>query len=106
MTTAAIREPMLKLPQPGQKVRWRNPEQARACGWEEVFGPGPFVVIRTVDHSTNGLATGLVLDTAIGEREIHEVWMDLADEAESSAGSGRPMPVPSAIDTFVLPQRR
>ena len=57
-------EPMPGLARPGQKVRWRNPGEARACGWEALFGPGPFVVVRIVDHSAHGLATGLVLRTA------------------------------------------
>jgi hypothetical protein len=85
MKTATTPEPMPRLAQPGQKVCWRNPGQARACGWEAVFGPGPFVVVRSVDHSEYGLATGLVLRTAIGEREIYEVWMTPADEAKGES---------------------
>src|SRR5689334_20507885 len=81
MTTTAKRTAMPELPWPGQKVRWRNPDQARAWGWEAVFGPGPFVVARTVDHSAAGMASGLVLHTAVGEQEIHEVWLALAEEA-------------------------
>jgi len=87
MTKAATHKPMPGLAWPGQKVRWRDPGQARAYGWEALFGPGPFVVVRIVDHSTYGLATGLVLRTAIGEQEIPEVWMTLTDEA---AGEGVP----------------
>jgi hypothetical protein len=33
---------MPELPRPGQKVRWRNPLDARRRGWEDVFGTGPF----------------------------------------------------------------
>ena len=106
MKTTPAPKLMPELPRPGQKVRWRNPGEARACGWEALFGPGPFVVVRTVDHSAHGLATGLVLRTAIGEREIHEVWMALADEAGCGAGSARAVPMPSAICASALPQRR
>jgi hypothetical protein len=78
---------MLELPRPGQKVKWRNPEQARACGWEAVFGPGPYAVVRIVDHSGHGLAAGLVVRTALGEQEISEVWLALADEPASDSGT-------------------
>jgi hypothetical protein len=78
---------MPELPRPGQKVRWRNPAQARACGWEAVFGPGPYAVLRTVDHRASGLAAGLVLRTALGEREVSEVWLALDDEPEGG-GTG------------------
>ena len=89
MTKAPLPEPMLSLPLPGQKVRWRNPEFARACGWEAVFGPTPFAVVGIVDHSEHGLATGLVLRTAFGDHEISEVWLALADESENVTGSCR-----------------
>jgi hypothetical protein len=78
---------MPALPRPGQKVRWRDPQHARACGWEDVFGPGPFAVVRLVDHSDHGLATGLILHTRLGEQEISEVWLALADESENATGS-------------------
>jgi hypothetical protein len=80
---------MTELPWPGQKVAWRNPDQARAWGWEAVFGHGPFVVARTVDHSADGMVAGLVLRTAVGEQEIHEVWLALTDEAAGGAGGGK-----------------
>ncbi len=80
---------MPELPQAGQEVRWRNPEQARACGWEAVFGPGPFLVVRTVDHSRHRLAAGLILRTAIGEQEISEVWLALADDPDGGGGPPR-----------------
>jgi len=81
MKTAPISKPMRSLPRPVQKVRWRNPELARACGWEDVFGPGPFAVIRIKDNSAHGLAMSFILQTELGEQEISEVW--LADESES-----------------------
>jgi hypothetical protein len=84
---------MPELPQPGQKVCWRNPAQARACGWEAVFGPGPYAVVRSVDHSAHRLATGLVLRTALGEQELSELWLALADEPEGDGGTGRAGPV-------------
>jgi hypothetical protein len=85
MTTAAKKRARPALPWPGWKVRWRNPEQARTCGWQDVFGPGPFTVVGIVDHSDQGLARGLVLHTELGEREICEVWLALADEPEDGA---------------------
>jgi len=89
MSPAATMTAMPALPRPGQNVRWRNPTQARACGWEAVFGPGPYAVLRTVDHSAHHLAAGLVLRTACGEREISEVWLALADEPEGRGGPPR-----------------
>jgi hypothetical protein len=80
MNTAASLNRLPELPQPGQKVCWRDPRQAQACGWEAVFGPAPFEIVRAVDHSAHGLATGLVLRTALGEQEISEVWLVLAEE--------------------------
>ena len=87
MSPLATMTAMPELPRPGQKVRWRNPTQARACGWEAVFGPGPYAVLRTVDHSASGLAAGLVVRTALGEREVSEVWLALAEEPEGG-GTG------------------
>jgi hypothetical protein len=80
------------LPRPGQKVRWRNPQEARACGWEDVFGPGPFAVARIVDNSAYGLAAGLILRTELGEREFPEVWLALAEEPDNG------VPSPGAVD--------
>ena len=55
-----------------------------------MFGPGPYAVVRTVDHSAHHLAAGLVLRTACGEREISEVWLALAEEP--GGGARRPVP--------------
>jgi hypothetical protein len=79
MTMAPILQLMPELPRPGQKVRWRDPGCARASGLEKVFGPGPFEVVRMVDKSNQGLALGLVLRTKMGEWEVSEVWLALAD---------------------------
>jgi len=92
MTTAATQEPMPGLAQPGQKVRWRNLGQARAWGWEAVFGPGPFEVVQIVDHSKHGLAKGLVLPTLVGKHEVPEVWLAAAD-----APDGRPASNPATV---------
>jgi hypothetical protein len=91
--TPATPEPTPERPRPGWKVRWRNPQEARACGWEALFGPGPFAVVRIVDHSAYGLAAGLILRTEHGEREISEVWLALAEEPVGGArGPRRPQP--------------
>ncbi len=88
MTATATATAMPDRPRPGQQVCWRDPEQARAWGWEAAFGPGPFVVVRTVDHRRHRLATGLVLRTALGEQEISEVWLALAEEPEGGGTGG------------------
>jgi hypothetical protein len=104
MTPTAMMTAMPGLARPGQKVRWRNPEQARACGWEAIFGHGPYPVVRTVDHSAHRLAAGLVLRTAMGEHEIPEVWLALADEA--GGGTGSAVPVAATAGGLALPQGR
>jgi hypothetical protein len=86
MTTPAPKT-MPQLPQPGQKVRWRNRRRARASGWEELFGPGPYKVVGLVDRSGRGLAANLVVRTRIGEREIPEVWLALADGPANATGT-------------------
>ena len=86
MTTPTIPEPMPELPRPGQKVRWRNPHEARAWGWGDLFGPGPFEVVGIVDNSECGLAASIVLRTRIGKREIPEVWLALAEEPVGGGG--------------------
>jgi hypothetical protein len=89
MTTTSFCERMPELPRAGQQVRWRDPTQARDWGWEAVFGPGPFTVVGLVNHSGHGLATGLILRTAVGDREISEVWLALAEEPVHGTGGGR-----------------
>jgi len=71
--------PMPRLPHPGQRVRWRHPEQLRWLGWEEAYGHGPFEVVGLVDHAALDIPSGVVLKTRRGEREINEVWLELAD---------------------------
>lgn len=88
MTPPPAPKLMPELPRPGQKVRWRNPQDARRCGWEAVFGPGPFRVLGLKDRTNQGLAAGIVLQTDLGEQEISEVWLALADEPENGT-SGR-----------------
>jgi hypothetical protein len=80
---------MPELPRPGQKVRWRHPQDARRYGWEAVFGPGPFRVLGLKDRTDQGLAAGIVLRTDLGEQEISEIWLALADEPENgTSGQG------------------
>jgi hypothetical protein len=99
-----MRNRLPTLSRPGGRVRWRNPEQARAYGWEAVFGPSPFVVVRLVDHSAHGLATGLVLRTGVGEQEIPEVWLAPAEEPEDAAG-GEPEPLIIRSNAAPAPRR-
>ena len=66
------------LPTPAHKVRWRDPRHARALGWEDAYGPGPFEVVRVVDKGRYGLPAGVILKTQLGEREINEVWLALS----------------------------
>jgi hypothetical protein len=68
-----------ELPRPGQRVRWRNPRDARAWGWAGLFGPGPFEVVRAVARADPALAADVVVRTRLGERAIPEVWLALAD---------------------------
>jgi len=56
-------------------VRWRNLRHAQALGWANLLGPGPFVVVDTVDRSSQDLPTGILLSAALGTREINEVWL-------------------------------
>lgn len=78
---AQIPKPLPKLPRPGQKVRWLFPQSARAWGWEDVLGTGPFDVVGIVDKTGHGLAAGVIVQTSLGEREIPEIWLALADES-------------------------
>jgi hypothetical protein len=80
MSTPPVSEALRELPRPSRQARWWDPCRARAWGWEAVFGPGPFEVVRLVDRSDQGLGTGVVVRTGLGEREISAVWLALADE--------------------------
>jgi hypothetical protein len=71
---------MPELPRPGQKVRWRDSRHARAIGWLDAYGPGPFEVVGVVDKSSLGIPVAVVVKTDLGEREINVVW--LAAEGE------------------------
>ena len=53
----------MPTPQPSQKVQWRHLRHARALGWVDALGLGPFEVVRVVDKSHQGLPHGLVLQT-------------------------------------------
>ena len=75
---------MPELPRPGQKVRWRDAAQALRFGWQDVYGAGPFRVVGLVDHGDQAFPTGLLLHTELGEREICELWLALADEPACS----------------------
>jgi hypothetical protein len=83
---------MPTLPRAGQKVRWRDPQNARASGWEDVFGSGPFEVVRMVDNHDRGLATGIVLRTNLGDWEISEVWLAVADPTPKRHDAWRKAP--------------
>jgi len=97
MSPTATMTAMPELPRPGQKVRWRNLAHARACGWVGVFGAGPFVLVRLVDHSAHRLAAGLILRTAIGETEIPEVWLALADKRAGRSRKAAPVGTPGSL---------
>lgn len=79
MTNQPYPKPMSRLPQTGQHVRWRNPEQLRWTGWVDAFGAGPFEVVGLVDHSAQDIPAGLLLRTRRGEREINQVWLELTE---------------------------
>jgi hypothetical protein len=78
-TGLAFPLPMPELPCPGQKVRWRDGRHARAIGWLEAYGPGPFEVVGVVDKSHLDIPTAVVVRTALGDREINEVWLAAED---------------------------
>jgi hypothetical protein len=85
MTTPSIPGRMPERPRVSAKVRWRDPGNARAWGWVDLFGPGPFELVGVVDRSGHGLAASLVLRTGLGDREIPEVWLALADEPQAGS---------------------
>jgi hypothetical protein len=72
---AAFPLPMPDLPRPGQKVRWRSLRHARAIGWLDAYGHGPFEVVAVVDKSHLGISVAVVVRTNLGEREINVVWL-------------------------------
>ncbi len=91
---------MPELPHPGQKVRCRDFRNAHRSGWVDLFGPGPFEVVRIVDKSDRGLAADLVVQTRLGGKVIPEVWLELADGEEI----GGPGPTSNgSISLGVLP---
>jgi hypothetical protein len=87
MATPALPERPPPFARPGQQVRWREPLHARAWGWEAIFGPGPFEVVRVVDKCDHGLGPDLVLRTDLGEREIPEVWLAPAEGPAEDTGA-------------------
>lgn len=84
MIAAPMPPPMPRLPCTGEKVCWRNLNDARAQCWEAVFGPGPFEVVRVVDKTGYGLPAGFIVETNLGNWEINEVWLKLAEDQSSS----------------------
>src|SRR5271166_3818649 len=100
MTMKRIK-PMPELPRPGQKVHWRDPQDARTSGWEDIFGPGPFEVVRTVDKSHQDLLAGIVLRTELGECEINEIWLALAD-APRNGKSNRKQVVGRILESLAI----
>jgi hypothetical protein len=92
MKTAPLPTRMPTLPRPGQRVRWRQPRRARAWSWARLYGSGPFEVVCITDHSSQGLAAGVVVRTKIGEAEISEVWLALADEPGAVPEQSTPPP--------------
>jgi hypothetical protein len=68
-------------------LRWRNAGQARTLSWQDVFGACPFPVMDIVDDGDRAFPMGLLLDTELGEREISEVWLELADESGEGVSS-------------------
>jgi hypothetical protein len=82
--------PMPELARPGQKVRWRCPRHARAIGWLDAHGPGPFEVVGLVDKSHQGIPPAVVVRTGLGEREINAVWLAAEGGEEARQGPLRP----------------
>ena len=48
----------------------------------DAYGPGPFEVVRVVDHNDRELPAGLILRTQVGEQEVSEIWLTLVDESD------------------------
>jgi hypothetical protein len=77
---------MPQLPQPGQLVCWRNPRHAHALGWTNAYGPGPFVAVGTVDKSHQGIPAAVIVETKLGEKEVNQVWLELAGGRAGEGG--------------------
>lgn len=90
---------MPRLPEPGEWVRWRNPRHAHSQWWDESYGPGPFKVVRVVDHSAEDLPAGVLMETRLGVREVNEVWLALVSPANAGA---QPEPSRSAPSLRIL----
>ena len=45
----------------------------------EKLGPAVLDRVRVVDHAPQDIPHGIILQTRLGEREINEVWLELAD---------------------------
>lgn len=86
MDTVFSSHRMRELAWRGCLVRWRDPRHAQCLGWDEWYGPGPFEVVRVVDHTAEDLPPGLVLKTRLGEREVNSVWFVPAGEQAGLAG--------------------
>ena len=86
MATSSFPTLVFYSPRLGQKVRWEDPRPARALGWEDALGPGPFEVVGFVDRRREGLPRGLLIQTRWGEKEISEVWLTTGDESEPEEG--------------------
>ncbi len=68
-------DPAHRQARPGDLVHWKDSRHARALGWADAYGAGPFVVLRVVDKSHLGIPACVVLHTKLGEREINEFWL-------------------------------
>jgi hypothetical protein len=70
----------------GCRVWWRHPAHANAIGWLDVFGEGPFEVVRFHGHRAEDLPPTVILRTRIGEAEINALWLAPSDPAVTAAG--------------------
>jgi hypothetical protein len=80
MSSPSLPERMPTPPAAGEWVRWRDPRHAETQWWDTTCGPGPFEVVRVLDHLPEGLPVGVVLKTRRGEREVSEVWLARAEQ--------------------------
>jgi hypothetical protein len=90
LDAAPITDPQPRSPRSGDLVHWKDGRHARALGWADAYGPGPFVVLRIVDKGHLGIPACAVLRTKLGEREINQVWLtpfgvtDASDEVHGA----------------------